>query len=258
MKTDHLKIVIEEKLDVIREQFEIIKTYTGKIPSIELDLIMANIRDLYELFLELDKENQPQTPVPYKADTEKSNVPDPGIISFEPLRQEETLAGNDNLEEPNNLVHHETAPDVSASKVVEPFNRSTPPELKSKLFSRPREPVSPPEKSDRITFDLFSEGGSPLADKLKDQNELKRADKIDPRQNIRDLKSAIGINEKFLFINELFEGSLNEYENALGRLNACKEFSEASSIINLLQEKYNWEPLSESVQSFTALVRRKF
>ncbi len=52
-----IKGLIDEKLEVIQDQFSIIKEYEGKIPVIEIDLLMTSIRDLYELVLSLQFEN---------------------------------------------------------------------------------------------------------------------------------------------------------------------------------------------------------
>jgi len=53
-----LKEVISQILEAICEQEAVIKKYKGHIPQIELDLIMENIRKLYENFQFLNKYNQ--------------------------------------------------------------------------------------------------------------------------------------------------------------------------------------------------------
>jgi len=52
-----LKEVIAQTLEAITEQESVIQRYDGKIPQIEIDLIMENIRRLYENFHFLDKMN---------------------------------------------------------------------------------------------------------------------------------------------------------------------------------------------------------
>ena len=58
---------------------------------------------------------------------------------------------------------------------------------------------------------------------------------------MKDLKDAIGINEKFLFINELFDGNLQDYSEALNKLNAFENLQSAENIFSVdLVTRYSW------------------
>jgi hypothetical protein len=72
---------------------------------------------------------------------------------------------------------------------------------------------------------------------------------------ITDLRASIGINEKFLFIKELFKGNSDYYSKSIDFLN------QAGSIDNAMQyihENFQWDKESETTIKFLDLVNRKF
>ena len=116
----------------------------------------------------------------------------------------------------------------------------------------------PGEKYQRITFDLFSDGtGTTLADRLREGQEKRVADKLQENM-IVDLRTTIGINDKFLFINELFEGNMRIYDEAIQKLNTDTTIAEADMMLLDLKIIYNWDSESPTVKKFVELVRRKF
>lgn len=75
---------------------------------------------------------------------------------------------------------------------------------------------------------------------------------------VRDLKSAIGINDKFLFVNELFGGSMEKYNKSIENLNDLKTLNGAMIYLNELKVELQWNSSNEAYQKLTELVRRKF
>lgn len=82
------------------------------------------------------------------------------------------------------------------------------------------------------------------------------ADKLS-RQPIKDLKSAIGLNQKFLFMNDLFEGDNEMLNNAINKINAFKTLSEAIAFIDS-DLSSTWDKENSSVLNFMDLVERRF
>jgi len=72
---------------------------------------------------------------------------------------------------------------------------------------------------------------------------------------ITDLAKAIGINDKFLFTNELFDGDSALYAETVNRLNEMDDLNEA---IIYLQDNFSWSATSEAASKFIDLLRRKF
>ena len=75
---------------------------------------------------------------------------------------------------------------------------------------------------------------------------------------VRDLKSVIGINDKFLFVNELFGGSMEKYNKSVENLNDLKTLNGAMIYLNELKIELQWNSSNEAYQKLTELVKRKF
>ncbi len=76
---------------------------------------------------------------------------------------------------------------------------------------------------------------------------------------IKDLRSAIGINDKFQFIQELFGGDEKSFEVGIKTINTFKIFPEAQFYIKReLREKNNWDEESNVVKQFDQLIKRRF
>lgn len=295
-----IKGLIDEKLEVIQEQFSIIKDYQGKIPVIEIDLIMVSIRDLYELILSLQlenagglivkpslktgitKDNNAPPPVTiHKLGEEKqeqisepaeqvveemqgASEPaskvrlSPNFISMEPVAEEEPVKEPPSVEKREAVVPEQATaayepPPVSVPQDPEPSNAPPVPAAETESDHN-----QPGEKYQRITFDLFSEGaGTTLADRLREGQEKRVADKLQENK-VEDLRTSIGINEKFLFINELFEGNMRIYDEAVQKLNAGTTMAQADLLLLDLKIVYNWDSESPTVKKFVEIVRRKF
>ena len=76
---------------------------------------------------------------------------------------------------------------------------------------------------------------------------------------IRDLRKAIGVNDRYLFINELFRGDEAMYERSIKTINSFSIFPEAEYWIQReLKVKNGWNDSDELVKQFNQLVKRRF
>ena len=96
-----------------------------------------------------------------------------------------------------------------------------------------------------------------LNDRLKEnRTEVMHAIKDTP---IRDLRKAIGINDRFVFINELFRGDEPMYERSIKTINSFNIYPEAEYWMNReLKIKLGWDDTRETVKHFYQLVKRRF
>jgi hypothetical protein len=86
--------------------------------------------------------------------------------------------------------------------------------------------------------------------------ELQEKLALDP---IKDLKAAIGINDKFQFIETLFGGDEKAFDQAIKTINGFKIYAEAQFWIKSnLREQNNWEETAAVVKAFDLLVKRRF
>jgi len=88
---------------------------------------------------------------------------------------------------------------------------------------------------------------------LIDTENTKLEQKISNRP-VKSIKTAIGINDKFLFIRELFEGNAEVFTKAIAVLDAKKDINEA---VKYLQQNFKWKK-NETSLKFVNLVKRRF
>lgn len=78
------------------------------------------------------------------------------------------------------------------------------------------------------------------------------------RSSINDLHNAIGINDKFLLVNELFGGSMEKYNKSINNLNDLKTLNGALVYMNELRIDLQWNTSNEAYKKLLELVHRKF
>lgn len=84
------------------------------------------------------------------------------------------------------------------------------------------------------------------------------ADRVN-RQPLKDIKSAMGINERFLYANELFKGDLAAFNQAIEELNHLETKADADRLLDQqLSTRYQWDDESKYVSAFRDLVGRRF
>lgn len=96
-----------------------------------------------------------------------------------------------------------------------------------------------------------------LNDKLK-EHKVEIGHKL-TEHPIRDLKKAININDRYVFINELFRGDEPMYERSLKTINGFRIYAEAEYWIEReLKVKLGWLDNNEATKHFIQLVKRRF
>lgn len=75
-----------------------------------------------------------------------------------------------------------------------------------------------------------------------------------PFNRIKDLRSAIGLNDKFLMIRDLFGGDAERYEATIDTLD---EFEDLDECIIYIVENFRWNPDLEASKLLISLIERK-
>lgn len=113
------------------------------------------------------------------------------------------------------------------------------------------------QKSGPEVNEAIGQQGVSLNDKLK--AEVVEVKHLLNEAPVRDLKKAIGVNDRFVFINELFRGDENMYERSIKTINSFRIYPEAEYWIEReLKVKLGWEDSRESTQHFYQVVKRRF
>ena len=258
------ELIIKEMVSIEQEIGRLVAGFSSdpkKIARIDIDLTLEKIRKLYDMVLKLEdseikvimerveKEeivvDEPASPQAEKEIEEPEYTP---VVNEEIDVQEEKSAEQEEVEEPG-----ETETSVL-------FETETKPE-------KPETIKSVNQVSAGVTMDLF---GETVADKIAPETDKTVADSISEKiieesvadvinkTVISDLKAAIGINEKFFFINELFDGNMKDYNDIIDALDAFADKNEAITRFDELKTKYQWKDDNEAVVQLMELIGRRY
>lgn len=226
------KIIMDEGrwlLEAIAEEYEAICSHARKIPAIEMDILKENIRKLYENLRILQRLDDPHIT--------DEHVPKPGVTAASPGELPEPVIAN------------------PAPAIPEPPEKQ-PDDMPAQQRPSPvRRPVKSAETDSMI--DLFGQQEDSHTMKLQDARERSFTPKI-PGTRIDNLKMAIPINDKFMFINDLFDGNLREYNETIEALNGFKTLDQAAEYLDLMRRKNFWNTGSTAFLKLKELVERRF
>jgi hypothetical protein len=235
MAVRNISIVREEiqvLMETIQEQHEVIRHLGGKIPQIELDILLENVRKLYEDLKVLQGIQNPQS-------------------------KEETTAGKGTVDKPLERKK-DPVPPVRETRTAPPVKE----EIKMPLSAIPETPVEPAEpeakkpgkKLDKNPeIPLFPEDEFSI--KLKEARTKTMGPKPSEKRP-ESLKARVGINDKFLFINELFNGNLREYNESIETLNGFRDLNSATGFLDLLIKQNHWDTGGNAFRRLTELLEK--
>lgn len=232
----------------------------GQLHAIDKDSLLLKMQQLYSLALMLEVQT---------FDHQLKDV----SLMIEPVQTEETneISHKTNASEASTNVVEPPAQENHSQTLVEELVENEPKQITQKeadsLWDEEASPTAAaPLKSEPVkavatkteTPDLF--GGlhpESLADKLASQKDNSLAARLE-QSKINDLRQAIGINEKFLFINDLFEGNLSYYNKAIDELNSFQSLNGARTYLIELSVEYGWTADSSAKEKLHQLIDRKF
>ncbi len=88
--------------------------------------------------------------------------------------------------------------------------------------------------------------------------ETSLADRL-ARSPIKDLRQAFGLNERFFYANELFNGDGEEFVRALNEFNHLESFNDAQRLIDAkYRALYKWDDSEETTQEFLEIIERRY
>lgn len=236
-------------LEAIQEQYQALREHEGAIPQIEFDLLMENVRKFYQDLSLLRRLNEPALATDSRP---AMQAPPPRAAAPPPPK---AAAGGDtpgvtitysDPEPPAVASEPEPAPAPAPSVQFKPSAVAPRPEP-----GGARKPAAPAE------MDLFAGEEPTFNIRLKDAREKTLGPKI-PSGKIDNLKAAITINDKFMFINELFDGNLREYNETIETLNGFMNLDQAADFLDLMRKKNFWNTGSNAFRKLQELVERRF
>lgn len=213
-----MNIKIENILSDLERIRHLISQYESisQIPEIERDILLSAIRDLYSGLLQIP-DNKQSVNIQTDAPTSK------------PVS-------------------------IPASKPTGIGSKSGSSETKKETVQPRKTADKKKAKPETISDKLQGERQfvyETLAEKAVQQNISSKLQS----KPISSINSAIGINDKFKLIRDLFNEDSESYARAIEKLDTCNNFNEA---FNYISTSFNWDMEDDSVQFILDLVRRKF
>lgn len=211
----------------------------SKLPIIELDLTLSKLQNVYELLLMIRDhevlEKGMASDISKNREVEQKDV----------IEEEKTSPKQEEIKEKKELIVIEKEESkVIDKEIISSIEEDT---AKANIDS-----TSENQKSKTIS-ERFDKGGDFLNEKLAG-NKSNISDNLLSKP-IESIAGSLGVNDKFYFMRELFDGKAEAFRQAVETLDKANNFNEA---YNYLSNQFSWNMDSESVQSLLNLIRRKF
>jgi hypothetical protein len=233
---------IEELINGLQRLIQSHSNNSESISRIELDLALEKVRRLYDILLQMKiQESKPDYPV---SDEITSQV-EPVDAAMIPLEEPQSV--------PENII---AEPEIIDEPVLQEIQQSEE-VLAQDVAYKDIEPAIPDLFSGTIVS-TARKTDKTVVEKLSEENQAETiADKIGSHK-ITGLKQAIGINEKFFFINELFQGNMKEYSETLNALDQVEEIQATKDFLENLCRKNSWDTEGNAVRKLYEFIERKF
>ncbi len=240
---------ISELNSKISKVLEAVGNNAGQFSAIDKDLLTSYIRQLYELTVILQPDSNPPLQPITELASEVEN------IDVTKVREEkvQTVSSAD-LHQTQHMEPGLIAGKEAAVPVMNPEVTKTEDTLNKAQSAK--EPVIKKSISD-----LFAEkkdnGGATLNDRYKNQGkEIADTLKHTP---IKALKSYIGLNKRVNFINRLFNGAEQQYDDAITQLDNFGSYHDALKYVQQqLTPAYQWKEEEPLVTEFFTLLMRRY
>jgi hypothetical protein len=276
----------------INEQYQYLQSSGEIYNDLELELMVANAHFLSDHIAILRKVNTQTTPVKPTEDTTNAAEIKPDFIFFEPVKAEGpeessfelpgTVEANvvefeigskaeqeiEHFPEPETIRHELTMEDIGGDWEDEDDIDTEPVQtefVNAEPISKPE--ISQPKQSTEPVLSASPHHQIIIEDEqILTFNQRMSAQMTASRMSdqlsgtpITDLKTAITLNDKLLYIKDLFHGYSLAYSEAIDILNRFKTFEEAENFLKTsYATKNNWADKQATVDKLYALLQRRY
>jgi len=242
-KKELVKNLVKDIQDIysIANRFE----NTEQIHPIDIDLALSKVRNLYELLLKLNPQEY------YTTEYQKEEIltiPKHATEKETVINEEETIkiknTKTEKIQKPELIIE-------DPSKKEEVFEQKT---ISNKEKNKEVLEIKKEENLHEIIADKFHSKKF-VHDNIAKKNFKKDVSSKLKSKPIDDISSAIGLNDKFILIRELFGGNKDLYQETIQVLNNFDTFENA---LDFLKENFAWDSEDPNFERLKELVRRKY
>jgi len=246
----------------------------GDVHPFEVDMALSKIKDMYGQLLLL---KETESTISIEVKSQLDSLPDPKAVIIEELPDKNEVAPTPVIPQIEPVEPIEKAKE---SEIIEPVQqkylidepvKQDLPEEKAKVnfedipvtvSAKPASIVENPTFTETnknskgaIMADKFQNLSPSLNDMLSGINKNKDLASSLKDKPIPDLKSAIKLNDRIWFTNELFNKNKTMFEKTVGVVNQSTNLDEA---LAYLFSNFKWDQNQKSTISFLELVFRRF
>lgn len=243
MERENIEAALENLLQHFSSQFTRARNYKS-IPRIEMDLMMQTIRDLYEELQKLNDSNSIKEKVVATVSADKMNNDIETVVHV--------LVSNSE-DQPEALVNESPKAEIAKEDLLSKKKEN--PLLNPEVKTKPKSAITLFDESATVASNYIEQPS--LHNKIAQTKTERLSDKLQ-QQPLSDLKKSIGINEKFAFANELFEGNMEVYNQKIDELNNLSSYQEARKYLIQLADINKWNVRSHTYHELDELVKRRF
>ena len=179
-------------------------------------------------------------PVRTKSGRKMISLYDAPIKTSEPAKESASVPAEEVVVVEKVEVEPAPAPQPAPAPMPAPTPQPAPAPMPAPA---PREEEAPQRLGDVIAKNVTT-----LADKMAEEQPTAAFNRI------TDIRKAIGLNDKFLMIRDLFGGDANLYEDTINHLN---EYDDLDECMIFIVENFRWNPDSEGAKLLVSLLERK-
>lgn len=236
----------------------------NEISKIDLDLLLHRVRELYGQLLKFDRDHfvteqsslstKPGSIQPEQA-TEQGIEPEPEVDAEagkeSEVENQPTEKQAQQKEKPEKSDEKEKK--KSAQQTKTQYSETS--QITDSKKARQIKETQASKNSHEVVADKYQNKKTFRHDNLAQQQSKNDLSSMMQSKPITDLSKAIGVNDKFLFVRELFDGNRDHYHEAIQLLNEIPTFEEAQTY---LRETFNWSWDDPVTKKFLELIKRKF
>jgi hypothetical protein len=278
-KNDKTTIDIDLMLDYTRVLYADLLEWRRTVPEgivIPLDIQLEAISKTEPVLESSDVMDQVNKNYVDEAHSQEELImPTPATDSTEAIKASEPVAIENDTQEPADALLTEPEIEPIEIKKQEPSGISfeAPPPMVSETIILNNESIVEEESATISVAEEFEIVNIPLPEPLVIPAAVAAAMPVqsildlpttpapvfEPKKLFKDIKTMIGINDKYLFLNELFHNNKSEYEHTLDSINQMQDYQEAEQWLSQqAAAQFRWNKEDSTVESFYALLGKYF
>jgi len=254
--SEFIRKEIKELAETILEQTNKLLAYPQGAPQIEVDIIKENIRKLYDQMDSLvnsqwqNNAEHIEKSLEEKIDQQVEELLDKAAAHFDENQDHLTPQ----LEDQHNAIEEQNEVEEEEIEVLNEAEQIVKEKEIAEINFEKAQAVEQ-KKEEKTKADPVVEKAAPKI--IAETETANLGDKLQ-KKPISSLKSAIGINDKFQFINELFDGSMKVYNQTIDQLEQSSGKEEAFQVFDDIAKKRQWDEENPVYAQLFDYVTRRF